>query len=94
MSLQGFTPVQRDRNYVSSHNYEVVARSGQVVTSGVISDEVLHDLRSGKLGIRQKPGPKNALGLVKLMFPNEYHVYLHSTPAQQLFGQSRRDFSH
>jgi murein L,D-transpeptidase YcbB/YkuD len=28
------------------------------------------------------------------MFPNEYHVYLHSTPAQQLFGESRRDFSH
>jgi len=32
--------------------------------------------------------------LVKLMFPNEYHVYLHSTPAQQLFSKSRRDFSH
>ena len=36
----------------------------------------------------------NALGLVKLMFPNEYNVYLHSTPAQALFSRSRRDFSH
>lgn len=86
--------IQRDRNYISTHNYEVVTQGGQVVTSGAITDEVLQDLSAGKLAIRQKPGPKNALGLVKLMFPNEYHVYLHSTPAQQLFAQSRRDFSH
>ena len=64
------------------------------VTSGVISDEVLEQLRAGKLAVRQKPGPTNALGLVKLIFPNQYNVYLHSTPAQQLFAQSRRDFSH
>lgn len=86
--------IQRDRSYVSKHNYEVVTQGGQVVTSAVISDEVLQELRAGKLAIRQKPGHTNALGLVKLMFPNEYHVYLHSTPALQLFGQSRRDFSH
>ncbi len=42
----------------------------------------------------RSPGPTNSLGLVKLIFPNEYNVYLHSTPAQQLFAQSRRDFSH
>ena len=47
-----------------------------------------------KLAVRQKPGPGNALGLIKLIFPNEYNVYLHSTPSQQLFSQSRRDFSH
>jgi murein L,D-transpeptidase YcbB/YkuD len=64
------------------------------VTSGVISDEVLEQLRAGKLAVRQKPGPKNSLGLVKLIFPNEYNVYLHSTPSQQLFSKSRRDFSH
>jgi murein L,D-transpeptidase YcbB/YkuD len=51
-------------------------------------------LRSGKLLVRQRPGPTNSLGLVKFMFPNEHNVYLHSTPAQQLFSQSRRDFSH
>jgi L,D-transpeptidase YcbB len=32
--------------------------------------------------------------LIKFLFPNEHNVYLHSTPAQQLFAQSRRDFSH
>jgi len=86
--------IQRDRNYLSKNNYEVITHGGQIVTSGAISDEVLADLRTGKLAIRQKPGRTNALGLVKLMFPNEYHVYLHSTPAPQLFAKSRRDFSH
>jgi L,D-transpeptidase YcbB len=43
--------------------------------------------------VRQKPGPDNALGLIKMMFPNEHHVYLHSTPATELFSRSRRDFS-
>ena len=86
--------VQRDRNYLAKNNYEVITYGGQIVTSGAITDEVLADLHAGKLIIRQRPGPTNALGLVKLMFPNEYHVYLHSTPAQQLFSKSRRDFSH
>jgi murein L,D-transpeptidase YcbB/YkuD len=43
--------------------------------------------------VRQKPGPGNALGLIKLMFPNEHYVYLHSTPATELFSRARRDFS-
>ena len=86
--------IQRDRNYVAKKNYEIITPTGTVVTSGAISDEVLEQLRAGKLAVRQKPGPTNALGLVKLIFPNQYNVYLHSTPSQQLFSQSRRDFSH
>jgi murein L,D-transpeptidase YcbB/YkuD len=43
--------------------------------------------------IRQKPGPENALGSVKIMFPNRHNVYLHDTPARELFRKSRRDFS-
>jgi L,D-transpeptidase YcbB len=86
--------IQRDRSYVARKNYEVTTHGGQVVTSGTISDEVLEQLRTGKLAVRQKPGPRNSLGLIKLIFPNEYNVYLHSTPSQQLFSQSRRDFSH
>ena len=70
------------------------AHDGKVVTSGEITDEVLAQLRAGKLAVRQKPGPANALGLIKLIFPNEYNVYLHSTPSQDLFSRSRRDFSH
>jgi murein L,D-transpeptidase YcbB/YkuD len=86
--------VRKDRDYIAKKNYEVITPQGNVVTSGTISDDVLQQLAAGKLQVRQKPGPTNALGLVKLMFPNEYNVYLHSTPSQQLFSQSRRDFSH
>jgi murein L,D-transpeptidase YcbB/YkuD len=86
--------IQRDRGYVARHNYEVTTHDGRIVTSGEISDEVLAQLRAGKLAVRQKPGPTNALGLVKLIFPNEYSVYLHSTPSPDLFSRSRRDFSH
>ncbi|HTW86844.1 MAG TPA: L,D-transpeptidase family protein [Candidatus Binataceae bacterium] len=86
--------IQRDPNYVAENNYEVVNNDGQIVTDGAISDGVMQGLRSGALRIRQKPGPKNALGLVKFIFPNSYNVYLHSTPAPQLFAESRRDFSH
>jgi murein L,D-transpeptidase YcbB/YkuD len=86
--------VQKDRDYIAKKGFEVVTQGGQVVTAGAVTDDVLAQLRSGKLAVRQKPGPTNALGLVKLMFPNEYNVYLHSTPAPQLFSQTRRDFSH
>ena len=86
--------IQRDRGYIASKNYEVTTFDGKVVTSGTISDDVLAQLKAGKLMVRQKPGSTNALGLVKLIFPNENNVYLHSTPSQSLFSRSRRDFSH
>ena len=86
--------IRRDRNYASKHNYEVITSGGTVVPSGTISDEILQKLSKGALATRQKPGPDNALGLVKLIFPNAHNVYLHSTPSQQLFARSRRDFSH
>lgn len=44
--------------------------------------------------VRQKPGPKNALGKVKFMFPNKYNIYFHDTPAKSLFERSTRAFSH
>jgi murein L,D-transpeptidase YcbB/YkuD len=85
--------IRRDRNYLAKNRYEVTTHNGQVVTSETISDDELAQLQAGRLTVRQKPGPTNALGLVKLMFPNEHHVYLHSTPATELFTRTRRDFS-
>jgi len=85
--------IKKDRNYVASKRFEVTTMDGKVVTSGPVSDDELAQLQARKLTVRQKPGPDNSLGLVKLMFPNEYNVYLHSTPQQDLFEKSRRDFS-
>ena len=44
--------------------------------------------------IRQKPGPWNALGKVKFLFPNSHSIYLHDTPSKSLFSQDKRAFSH
>lgn len=44
--------------------------------------------------LRQKPGDDNALGRIKFIFPNPYHMYLHDTPAKQLFEREIRAFSH
>lgn len=44
--------------------------------------------------IRQKPGPNNALGRVKFLFPNRFNIYMHDTPARTLFAQEKRAFSH
>jgi murein L,D-transpeptidase YcbB/YkuD len=48
----------------------------------------------GVTRIRQRPGPKNALGLVKFLFPNDFNIYLHDTPNDDLFKKDVRAFSH
>jgi len=86
--------VIRDRNYLANKDLEVVDSHERVVTAGAVSTEVINELRTGRLSLRQKPGPKNSLGLVKFVFPNSYNVYMHDTPATEFFTKSRRDFSH
>lgn len=49
---------------------------------------------AGETRLRQKPGDKNSLGLVKFLFPNAYNIYFHDTPEKQLFAKDVRDFSH
>jgi len=84
----------RDPSYLVKNGFEVVTPQKTIVTRGIVDDDILTQLRIGKLQIRQTPGSKNALGLIAFMFPNEYNVYLHATPAQELFLRARRDFSH
>ena len=48
----------------------------------------------GQMVVRQPPGPTNALGNMKFVFPNDYAVYMHDTQSRHLFAQSHRAFSH
>jgi len=75
--------------YMAKNDYEVVKGDGTPVTGWTVNDLV-----HARYGVRQRPGPKNSLGLVKFMFPNEYDVYMHSTPEMNLFNLARRDRSH
>jgi murein L,D-transpeptidase YcbB/YkuD len=81
--------VAANQGYLASKNFEVTDSKGSVLTSYTAKQ-----VAQGGVMVREKPGAGNSLGLVKFMFPNEYSIYLHSTPATQLFEQSRRDFSH
>ncbi len=86
--------LQRNPRYLAQKGFEATDQNGHIVAAGAVSQAMRAEIKSGRLLVRQKPGPRNALGLVKFMFPNEFDVYLHSTPAPELFDKSRRDFSH
>lgn len=83
--------VKRDVRYLDRKNMEVV-RGGEVVPSRSIDWK---RYRSGvPFVIRQRPGPGNALGRVKFLFPNRYSIYLHDTPSKGGFLKEQRAFSH
>jgi murein L,D-transpeptidase YcbB/YkuD len=86
--------LKRDPRYLVKKGFEATDQNGHIVGTGAVSQAMLAEIRSGRVLIRQKPGPRNALGLIKFIFPNEFSIYLHSTPAPELFNHSRRDFSH
>jgi murein L,D-transpeptidase YcbB/YkuD len=81
--------INANKGYLESKNFEVVTAKGQPYPNYTVKQ-----VEQGSVMVREKPGPRNSLGLVKFMFPNQYDVYLHSTPATQLFSRTRRDFSH
>jgi murein L,D-transpeptidase YcbB/YkuD len=80
--------------YLQRQNFEIVRGQGDDAMPLEATAENIGALAAGRLRLRQRPGNDNALGLVKFMFPNDHNVYLHSTPARQLFQQPRRAFSH
>jgi murein L,D-transpeptidase YcbB/YkuD len=80
---------------LAEEGYEILDERGRVLPlEAAAGADALERLRTGAWRLRQRPGPHNALGKVKLVFPNPYQVYLHDTPSQELFARSRRDFSH
>jgi len=85
--------IEWNPGYLRAHDMEVVAARGRVLGDSV-TPALLRGLRRGELRVRQRPGPGNALGLAKFIFPNSESVYLHGTPRADLFAQPQRDFSH
>ncbi|MEO6986589.1 MAG: L,D-transpeptidase family protein [Paralcaligenes sp.] len=84
--------LRRDPAYFQRQGLEFVTKDGVAVTT--LSQANIEALERGELRIRQRPGPRNALGDIKFIFPNNQNIYLHHTPAPELFNRYRRDFSH
>jgi murein L,D-transpeptidase YcbB/YkuD len=81
--------VIKDPGFLTRNNMDIVDKAGNTVdpTSIDLSDPAAYRFR-------QRPGSDNSLGLVKFMFPNQFNVYLHDTPADSLFGRAARSLSH
>lgn len=94
MSRELLPEARAKPGYFASQNLEIVRGAGDDARPVAVTPESLAALAAGELRLRQRPGPDNALGLVKFMLPNRYNVYLHSTPAIDLFNEPRRAFSH
>lgn len=88
--------VKSDPGYLAKHNYVILKGSQNnpdtIPPEEVNWDELTED--NFPLRIVQLPGKSNSLGRIKFMFPNNYNIYLHDTPAEQLFKYEKRAFSH
>ena len=83
---------RRDPDALARLGYVVIDRDGRVVDPAGIDWKAL-SANNFPYRLRQRPGPKNALGAVKFLFPNSHNVYLHDTSDPGLFGHVRRSFS-
>jgi L,D-transpeptidase YcbB len=87
--------VRENIYYLAEHGYEVVDTArNQVVTDPASIDWSGLDSSNIPFRVRQKAGAGNALGNVKFMFPNQFSIYLHDTPADRLFARRERTLSH
>ncbi len=82
-----------DHGYLARKNFEIVSSYEASETISVSSGS-LSKVEQGELLLRERPGPHNSLGQVKFLFANDYAIYLHDTPKDELFDESQRDFSH
>lgn len=83
--------LRRDPGYWVREGFEFVGPGGVDTALGASK---LQAVLAGQLRIRQRPGPRNALGDIKFVFPNRNNIFLHHTPSVSLFDRDRRDFSH
>lgn len=85
--------LQNDPYYLDNLGYEVTTLSGERVSSASV-DWYGVATRQSSINVRQPPGRKNALGSLKILFPNKHAIYMHDTPAKSLFKRDRRAYSH
>jgi murein L,D-transpeptidase YcbB/YkuD len=85
--------LQRDSLYLKKHNMILLTNQGDTVTDSIV-DWMQYHRGHFPFVVRQLPGPRNALGQVKFLFPNKYAIYLHDTPSKFLFWKEERAFSH
>ena len=87
--------LRKDPDYLIKHNFRVYQwHDGEPVELNPRSIDWGRVNRSNfNYSLRQEPGPENALGLLKFMFPNQFDIYLHDTPTRELFEQATRAFS-
>jgi murein L,D-transpeptidase YcbB/YkuD len=85
--------LKRDPGYLARNNIRVIDANGREVDRNSVNWSRYGPGRLPPYQLRQDPGPDNALGLVKIMFPNKYMVYLHDTPTKSLFDKDERTFS-
>lgn len=85
--------VVRDSTYLERQGMRVLDGTGHEIDASTI-DFSRHTAADFPYLFRQDPGPANALGEIKLIFPNEHRIYLHDTPTRGLFAKEERLFSH
>ena len=85
--------LQKDPGYLDKHNMIIMDRNGKKLNPYDI-DFHKYSRNNFPFTVRQEPGPNNALGEVKFIFPNPYNVYVHDTPGRTLFSREDRAFSH
>jgi murein L,D-transpeptidase YcbB/YkuD len=85
--------LQKDPGYLKRNNIRVIDASGREVDPYAVNWKAYSASRLPPYQLQQAPGEDNALGLVKIMFPNPHSVYLHDTPSKSLFDKDERTFS-
>ena len=82
-----------DPSYLDQLGYQVTNTRGQQISSADV-DWGAYAQKQVSVDVRQPPGPRNALGVLKIEFPNRHAIYMHDTPEKQLFKHQRLAFSH
>ena len=92
IAVKEYLPMMK-RNPNAAGHLKLIDSRGRTVSRSAVNFNA-YNARNFPFAIKQPPSQRNALGLVKFMFPNKYNIYLHDTPSKSLFARETRAFSH